>query len=173
MNNEQLDQEVKKLQNEIYGLKRKLINLKLKQGLASKKKPYEVEVLDDLEDYYYIDEAGAVDLVGIYRKYEQKEIYIRGLAFETVEEAEQNDKERILLFKLHKWAEEHNGGWKPDWKDDDEEKYTVRYDYEDNRFVIFYSHSYKEFSKLPCFISRDFAEQFIEEFGDEIKEVFC
>ena len=55
MNNEQLDQEVKKLQNEIYGLKRKLINLKLKQGLASKKKPYEVEVLDDLEDYYYID----------------------------------------------------------------------------------------------------------------------
>ena len=97
MNNEQLDQEVKKLQNEIYGLKRKLINLKLKQGVAYKKKPYEVEVLDDLEDYYYVDEAGAIDLVGIYRKYEQKEIYIRGLAFETVEEAEQNDKERILL----------------------------------------------------------------------------
>lgn len=171
MNNEQLDQEVKKLQNEIYGLKRKLINLKLKQGVAYKKKPYEVEVLDDLEDYYYVDEAGAIDLVGIYRKYEQKEIYIRGLAFETVEEAEQNDKERILLFKLHKWAEEHNGGWTPNWNDLDEGKWAVRY--EGDIFYKYLVYSYQYFLKLPYFKSEEIAKQFIEEFGEEIIEVLC
>lgn len=172
MNNEQLDQEVKKLQNEIYGLKRKLINLKLKQGLASKKKPYEVEVLDDLEDYYYVDEAGAVDLVGIYRKYEQKEIYIRGLAFETVEEAEQNDKERILLFKLHKWAEECNEGWTPDWQKGIP-KYFAMFNRVTGEFSVGADCYCRVFTKLPYFKSDDLAEQFIDEFGDEIKEVFC
>ena len=79
----------------------------------------------------------------------------------------------MLLFKMHKWAEERNGDWTPNWKDTDEEKYTVRYDYSDNQLETFYSYSYKEFSKLPYFISDDTAQQFIEEFGDEIKEVLC
>lgn len=163
MTNEELQQKVKRLEEEI-------INLKLK---LEEKKPYEVEVPENIDDYYYIDEYGKVDYLEGYNSSYKKNKYIRGFAFKTKEEAEQHDKERILLFKLHKWAEEHNGSWKPDWNNSDEEKYTVRYDYEDNRFVIFYSHSYKEFSKLPCFISRDLAEQFIEEFGDEIKEVLC
>lgn len=104
---------------------------------------------------------------------EYEKIYKRGLAFKTEKEAEQFDKERILLFKMHKWAEEYNGDWTPDWEDADEEKYTVRYDYSDNQLETFYSYSYKEFSKLPYFISDDTAQQFIEEFGDEIKEVLC
>lgn len=167
MTNEELEQEVKRLEEQITNLRIKLLESK------TDKKTYEVEVPKDIEDYYYIDETGLINELIVYDEDEQKEVYKRGLAFKTKEEAEQYDKERILLFKLHKWAEEHNGGWTPNWSDFDEEKYTVRYDYEYNRFVIFYSYSYKEFSKLPCFISRDIVEQFIEEFGDEIKEVLC
>ena len=137
------------------------------------KKPYEVEVPKGIEDYYFIDESGAPDYVFIYAKQNQKEVYQRGLAFTTREKAEQYDKERMLLFKLHKWAEEHNGGWKPDWKDFDEYKYSVTFDFDDYEFLIKDSWYENAFSKLPYFISRAIAKQFIEEFGDEIKEVLC
>lgn len=137
------------------------------------KKPYEVEVPDDIENYYIIDETGALDYVFIYAKQNQKEVYQRGLAFERRAGAEQYDKERILLFKLHKWAEEHNGGWKPDWKDFDEYKFSVTFDFDEHEFLIKDSWYESVFSKLPYFISKATAKRFIEEFGDEIKEVLC
>ena len=135
------------------------------------KKPYEVEVPDDIENYYIIDETGALDYVFIYAKQNQKEVYQRGLAFERRAEAEEYDKERILLFKLHKWAEEHNGGWTPNWKDYDEYKYSVACDCDDYKLFIKETWYENAFSKLPYFISEGIAQQFIEEFEKEIKEV--
>ena len=90
-----------------------------------------------------------------------------------LEEAEQYDKERILLFKMHKWAEEHNGGWTPNWDDYEEKQYYVVYDYEDKKFYVRYEHYSETFTKLPYFKSYNLAEQFIKEFGEEIKEVLC
>ena len=138
----------------------------------AEKKPYEVEVPEDIDDYVYINNAGntfdlnTLTIVGF------EEIFKRGLAFKTKEEAKQYDKERILLFKLHKWAEEHNGGWKPDWENC-RNKYIVKYIQETRGFEIAYTWSFNYFSKLPYFKSEKIAKQFIEEFGDEIIEVFC
>ena len=77
----------------------------------------------------------------------------------------------MLLFKLRKWAEEHAGGWIPNWKDFDEEKCTVMYDNEDKKFDTYETYIYRDFTKLPVFKSEEIAEQFIKEFGEEIKEV--
>ena len=164
MTNEELVLEVKRLEEQIK-------DLKIKLEEKAEKKPYEVEVPEDIDDYVYINNAGntfdlnTLTIVGF------EEIFKRGLAFKTREEAEQFDKERILLFKMHKWAEEHNGGWTPNWKDLYENKHSVTYDYEENKFHTRSSWCETAFSKLPHFISNDIAEQFIEEFGDEIKEV--
>lgn len=169
MTNEELRQEVKRLEEQIKDLK-----AKLEEESFLPYKPYEVELPEDIGNYYFVSECGAITLLkDVFFSDDYEKVYLRGLAFKTTEEAEKYDKERILLFKLHKWAEEHNGGWTPNWKDADEEKYTVRYDYSDNQLETFYSYSYKEFSKLPYFISDDTAQQFIEEFRDEIKEVLC
>ena len=136
------------------------------------KKSYEVEVTEDIEDYYYPDEIGEICKVGsTISSVAYKDIYERGLTFGTVEEVERYDRERILLFKLHKWAEEHNGGWTPDWNDLDEGKWAVRY--EGDIFYKYLVYSYQYFLKLPYFKSEEIAEQFIEEFGDEIVEVLC
>lgn len=170
MTNEELVLEVKRLEEQITNLRIKILESK---APPIPYKPYEVEVPEDIGDYYHISGNGFIDKLWLYNKDNQIEIFKCGLAFKTEEEAEKYDRERILLFKLHKWAEEHNGGWTPNWNDLEEEKYTIRYDYEDNRLETFYSYSYKEFSKLPCFISDDTAQQFIEEFGEEIKEVLC
>ena len=170
MTNEELEKEVKRLEEQLTELRFKI--LESKGGLIPYK-PYEVEVPEDIDDYYYTNEYGKVDFLAGYNTSYEKNKYIRGLAFKTEEEAEQYDKERILLFKMHKWAEEHNGGWTPNWDDYEEKQYYIVYDYEDKKFYVRYEHYSETFTKLPYFKSYNLAEQFIKEFGEEIKEVLC
>ena len=139
----------------------------------AEKKPYEVEVPEDVDDYVYINNVGNIYDLNTFTIVEYKKIYKRGLTFKSEEEAEQFDKERILLFKLHKWAEEHNGGWTPNWKDFKEEKYTIVYDHDCEKFYVYLNFYYGDLSKLPLFKTEEIAEQFIEEFGEEIIEVLC
>ena len=167
MTNEELEQKVKRLEEGLTEVRIALLERK------AEKKAYEVEVPEDIDDYYISDKYGEIyTLDGFSREFVHSH-YLRGLAFKTREEAEQFDKERMLLFKLHKWAEEHNGGWTPNWENGDEIKYFIIYD---NRYETLKVDNYatiKEFCKLPYFKSEGIAEQFIEEFGDEIKEVLC
>ena len=173
MNNEEIQEKFEQLASTIDWIKTKLVDLQEEKNLAPIKAPYEVEVPEDIDDYVYINNAGntfdlnTLTIVGF------EEIFKRGLAFKTREEAEQYDKERILLFKLHKWAEEHNGGWTPNWNDYKEEKWTVMYHNECEEFEIYENYRYREFLKLPYFESEEIAELFIKEFGEEIIEVLC
>ena len=173
MNNKEIQEQFEQLASTIYWIKTKLVDLQEEKGLAPVKKPYEVKVLEDLENYFYVDETGIIYKLSVYVKAEQIKILNRGLAFKTREEAERYDKERILLFKMHKRAEEHNGDWVPNWNDFTKKKHSIVYDHD---FEKFYTHSnfYNVYlSKLPLFKSEEIAEQFIKEFGDEIKEVLC
>ena len=171
MTNEEFAQEIKRLEEQI---KDQINNLRIK-WLESKadKKPYEVEVPEDIENYYYVDEIGSVNLLSdSFVESDYDELYKRGLAFKTKEEAEQFDKERILINKAKDWAKKYNEGWKPDWGDLSKYNHAVTYDYCEKFYVK--SYSFVNFlSKLPYFKSEEIAQQFIEEFGEEIKEVLC
>ena len=171
MTNEELEQKVKRLEEQLTEVRIELLERK---APFIPYKPYEVEVPEDIGDYYNPDEFGVIDHLEdfstAYGDYGEN-CYIRGLAFKTKEEAEQYDKERILLFKLHKWTEEHNEGWTPNRNDFEEKQYYVVYDYEDKQFYVRYEHYSETFTKLPYLKSYNLAEQFIEEFGKEIKEV--
>lgn len=161
----------KELQQQIEQLEQQIKDLKVKLESKVEKEPYEVEVPIDIENYYSVDMFGEVDYLDYFSTDYGENCYIRGLAFETKEEAEQYEKERILLFKMHKWAEEYNGDWTPDWEDFNEEKYIIVYDYDCKKFYVYSNFYYADISKLPLFKTSEIAEQFIEEFGDEIKEV--
>lgn len=165
MTNEELEQELKRLEEQIIDLRFKI--LESKGGLIPYK-PYEAEVPGDIEDYVYIVGSGNIYDADELSDDAVKDIYKRGVIFKTEEEAIQYDKERILLFKMHKWAEEHNGDWTLNWKAN-EPKYYVTYDY--YGFSIKWSYLCNNFIKLPYLKSREIAEQFIKEFGDEIIEV--
>ena len=166
MNYKELEQEVKRLEEQIKDLKVKLEE-------KAERQPYEVKVPEDIENYYYVDELGEVHSIGEkINYYEFEKVYQRGLAFKTREEAEQFDKERILLFKLHKWAEEHNGDWTPKWEGNGV-KWYVMYETDRNILKINWCVCCRQFTKLPYFKSEEIAELFIKEFGDEIKEVLC
>lgn len=98
-------------------------------------------------------------------------LFEHGYYFETKQEAEQYLKERKLLFKLHQWEKLKNDGWEPDWEDTGMDKWN-----------IYFNHGYKglsemsiriqeDFFKLPYFKSEEIAQECIELFGEEIKEV--
>ena len=165
MNYKELEQEVKRLEEQITELKSKIL-----EGKA-RKKPYKVRVPEDIEHYYYVDELGEVHSIGEkLNYYDFEKAYLRGLAFKTKEEAEQFDKERILINKLKNWAEEHNKGWIPDWKDC-YDKFYITYHHGLDWFKICSNMRANAFNKLPYFKSEELAREFIEQFGDEIKEV--
>ena len=168
MTNEELEQEVKRLEEQITNLRIKILESK------AEKKPYEVEVPEDIENYYYVDEIGSVNLLSdSFVESDYDELYKRGLAFKTKEEAEQFDKERILINRAKDWAKKYNEDWTPNWRDFDEYKYSVSCDCDEYKLFVKSCWYENAFSKLPYFKSEEIAEQFIEEFEKEIKEVLC
>lgn len=175
MGYEELELEVKRLEEQITELRFKILESKV--GLIPYK-PYEVEVPEDLEEYYMLEEGGDVLKAHTYSEKWRRKTYIRGLVFETEEEAEQFDKKRILINKMNDWAEEHNGGWKPNWKDDDETVHEVQIDRFpmygcDSPLVINEVDEVRSVSIFPYFYSYQTAREFIDEFRGEIEEVFC
>lgn len=166
MNNEELQKKFEQLEQQIKDLKVKLES----KVEPIPYKPYEVEVPEDIENYYYVDEGGDIKRAFIFNETWVEKVYQNGLIFKTEEEAEKYYKERILLFKLHKWAEEHNRGWFPDWEECDD-KYYITYHYGLDCFQTACEYREDIFCKLPYFKSDELAREFIEVFGDEIKEV--
>lgn len=103
-----------------------------------------------------------------------KNIFEIGEYFNTKEEAEQCLRERELLFKLHQWAKEKNDGWKPDWSNDDEEKYYITY-FKDKSLGVSWEITWSmiNFTKLPYFKTSEITQECIKLFGNEIKEVLA
>lgn len=166
MTNEELEQKVKRLEEQLTEVRIELLERK------AEKKSYEVEVPEDIEDYYYVDGYGHINSLKGFSITFMHSHYQRGLAFKTKEEAEQFDKERILINRAKDWAKKYNEGWTPDWGDFSKYNHAVTYNYCEKFYVK--SYCFVNFlSKLPYFKSHEIAEQFIEEFGDEIKEVLC
>ena len=171
MTNEEFEQEIKRLEERIEDQVNSL-RIKFLESKANKKL-YEVEVPEDIGNYYYVSESGDIDLVeDVFHDIDYEGLYLRGLAFKTREEAERYDKERQLIQKIKDCAKKCNGGWIPDWESF-ESIYRVGYNHKTDFFEFGKVRHYQDFTKLPYFKSEEIAREFIEVFGEEIKEVLC
>ena len=171
MNKEQKIQElterIEKSQAEIDELKKELEKLQ--------KKPYKISYpKDGAEVYYFDDYTGELEkrLFDIDHSYD-KYLYEIGLSFQTEQQAEQFKREQTLIKKIKCWAKEQQGDWEPDWKDTDEFKYYIKIYVKNEELWVDSSCTGNTFSKLPFFKSYETAQACIDEFGDEILEVFC
>lgn len=172
MTNEELEREIKRLEEKIEDQINSL-RIKFLESEANKKL-YEVKVPEDIGNYYYVSESGDIDLVeDVFHDIDYEGLYLRGLAFKTREEAEKFDKERILIKKLKDLAKKHQGDWTPDWSNFNERKCYITCKKEQGEFDVNFCRTFRHFVKLPYFKSEEIAEQFIEEFGEEITEVLC
>lgn len=141
---------------------------------TEEKKPYEISYPNKGEKVYYISfnsgEAQEWDFDSSYAS--DKYLYEKGLYFDTKEEVEQFLKEQTLIKKIKCYAKEQQGNLKFDL-DERIAKYDIYYSGAEKKLKIFVAHTVTEFKKLPYFKSYEIAQACIDEFGDEILEVFC
>ena len=142
---------------------------------VTEKKPYEISYPRHNKIVFYID-----DYLGGFKERTfditdscDKRLYDMGLYFDTLEEAEQFKREQTLIKKIKCWAKEQQGDWKPDWSNENEGKHYMGYHYEDEFIYVVTNKHCDAFLKLPYFKSKEITRACIDEFGDEILEVFC
>ena len=142
---------------------------------VTEKKPYEISYPKDGTEIYYIDDyIGEVKKRVFYKNgtYDKRSYKI-GLYFDTKEEVEQFLKEQTLIRKIKCWAKEQQGDWELDWSDESL-KYDIYCHYGiDKELKISDVYYINDIKKLPYFKSEEIALACIDEFGDEILEVFC
>lgn len=142
--------------------------------LEDDKKEFELTYPEDDTKLYYFNSDYEIDYLYFYEDNQYiVERYKKGACFETKEEAEQHLKEQRLIFKIKKWAKIHNDGWVPDWSDIYQAKFNIFYDHYRKGLYFSFNNSTSTIDKLPYFKSKEIAQACINEFGEEIKEVFC
>ena len=136
---------------------------------------YQVDLPQDGERLYFIDNVQSAILSKIFDISNMNDVkrFENGLFFETKEEAEQYLKECKLIFKLKQWAKLRNDGWEPDWREWSEEKHYIQYYYGEEILEASWVKTSDNFQKLPYFRTEKIAQECIDLFGDEIKEVLC
>ena len=141
--------------------------------LEDDKKEFELSYPED-DHWVFCVDSDIGEIIEVYytaNNINDRFLFEHGYYFEIKEEAEQFLKERKLLFKLHQWAKLKNEGWKPDWEKGN--KYYIFYNYSCREFETSSTVISDNFKKLPYFKSREIAQECIDIFGDEIKEVLC
>lgn len=148
----------------------------LKEELEElQKTPYEISYPEPGTKIYYIrDYTGDIHSAILnFLNEDIKHLYDIGLLFNTEEEAEQFKRERALIKKIKCWAKEQQGDWKPDWSNTNQRRYYFQIDRSSKKTNCDWYWGHDKLSKLPYFKTEEIAEACIDEFGDEILEVFC
>ena len=142
--------------------------------VTEEKKPYEISYPNDEATVYYPNHFdGQIKKSKFNVNCDADEsLYEKGLLFDTKKEAEQFIKEQTLIKKIKCWAKEQQGDWKFNL-DKGTTKYDIYYSRVEKKLKIFEAYTVTEFKKLPYFKSQEIAQACIDEFRDEILEVFC
>ena len=161
------EQKVQELNQKIDKLKEELEKLQ--------EKTYEVSYPKDGEKIYFINPYSNSIQHWSFNNWNDsiKQLYKLGILFDTKKEAEQFLKEQTLIKKIKCWTKKQQGDWQPDWSNTNQPKYYVGVDRFIKEIICECCWGYDKLSKLPCFKSQEIAQACIDEFGEEIIEVFC
>ena len=122
--------------------------------------------------YFYVDKYGKADDTLEINDREDDFRYKTRNYFKTEEEAEEYKEVMNTYYDLMDLAEELNKGSKIDWNDNQQCKYTIYYDFEDNFLNRNNAYVCKEFGQIYC-LDGDFVEKAIEKIGeDRLKKLF-
>lgn len=149
------------------------LTIELKKIDNEKKKRFKVDLPKNGTEVYYInDYDNTINFDDFQESSEDDETRFRnGMLFESAEEAEKFLKERRLLFTIQEWAKMKNDGWRPDWSDRDCIKYVIYHNGETDLLRVDAWGIMNQMMILPVFKTAEIAQECIEEFGDEIKEI--
>ena len=99
-------------------------------------------------------------------------VYKQGHVFKNKEEARKERDKREILMRFNQFRDKCNGDWKSDFKDLEEHKHSISYDWFEGSFRCLISQSIQMISTLGYFKNERDALRAIELFGDEIKRLW-
>lgn len=124
----------------------------------------------DGDEYYFVS-ANGLAKYDSWDNYDfEKRAFAQGNIFKTQQEAELESKRRNLLTRFRAFRDECNDGWKPNWTDFNEVKFSIAH--HKKELAYFSSFSAKTFDTFGYFKKQEDCERAIELFGQEIKELF-
>ena len=161
---EELENEIKKLENKTTDLRKELECEKQRQEFVY---PFKND-----EKYFVILENGCI--VDIHWNYDDMDVkrYEQGNIFRTKKEAEKEYKKRILLTRFRQFRDKCNGDWKPDWNNIKEGRYHIHLYPTNGECSIGQDVFQDSMPQFGRFKKVDDCLRAIELFGDEIKRLF-
>lgn len=127
---------------------------------------------EEKEKYWKVGEWGEIADYNWFDNGNHTERYNQGNVFKTKPEAELERDRRALLTRFRQFRDKCNGNWKPDFKDLEEHKHSISYDWFEGSFRCLRSQSIQMISPLGYFKNERDALRAIELFGDEIKRLW-
>lgn len=97
--------------------------------------------------------------------------FSQGNIFTTEQEAKLESKRRSLLTRFRAFRDECNGGWKADWKSNNDRKHYILFSSK-GELETYSTGVCNDFQLFGFFKNKEDAERAIELFGNEIKELF-
>jgi hypothetical protein len=166
------EQKIQELSNKIENSQAEIDELK-KELEELQDKPYEISYPIGYALMWYLDDCASVTSYQYYNTAVDRVFYESGLLFDTKEEAEQFLKEQTLIKKIKCWVKEQQRDCQSDWSNTNQRKYCVGVDRFIKETICDWCRGHDKPPKLPHFKSQEIVQACIDEFGDEILEVFC
>jgi hypothetical protein len=74
----------------------------------------------------------------------------------------------IALAIVRRAIKKLNGDWKPDWRDNDEEKFVIIYNYAEHSFTSNFNYYLVKMTPLPVMRTKEIADQIIANYEKEL-----
>ena len=162
---------VVEIQKQIEELEKK--TQELQKELEFEKNKYVVDYPFEVpESYWRLELNGVITKDWWSNDDWERHCYKQGNIFLTEEKAKKEQERRELLVLFNQYRDKCNGGWKPDFKDDNSWKHYIGFNHNDNMIKIYSYSNIQEFTLFGYFRKESDANRAIELFGDDIKRLF-
>lgn len=164
--------EIEELETKIRGMisERQYISNKIEEA-QSKLKTLKI----GSKEFYYLNIFGEIAKVEAdnYNEDVIKQMQQQGNTFKNRDEAEKERDRRELLYEFNQFRDECNDGWEPNWKDCEEPKFYIAFNFAGNKgLTTSYMHTLKTFVTFGYFNDFRACMDAIAKFGDRIKKLY-
>lgn len=127
---------------------------------------------DHFDPYFIIDIDWSIQ--SYFEEWDKEDNFLYSIHnyFQTEKEAIKERDKRIAIVRVNDAILSLNEWWKPDWKDDYEEKYSIIYEYQYNSFSIANNSYTKRDLSISYMKSEEIADKIIKEHQEDLKLIF-
>lgn len=164
---EEIQKHISNTESKLASLRSELEKAQTEEREANVSYPFELN-----QDCWLLNPTGFIEKGKWLNEDIQKEMFCQNNLFVTQEDAENERDKRKLQVRFNQFRDKCNGGWKPNFADYLQDKYSFYYDYHAQKFDYCDLGEEDGFNLFGYFRNHLDCERAIELFGNEIKRLF-